>query len=394
MLLIAIFAVIFIHSACSQTAQYSQIYGECLTPRSERSVCVSLMECGDLYNILTKVPLNENDKIYLRRSQCGYAQNSVLVCCPPQSVPRVSTSQPFTSTNRNPPVDQGPPFTDNRNGVVELPQPGVCGTGSTNRIYGGNLTKIDEFPWMVLLEYYKPNNRRGFHCGGSLISSRYVLTASHCVNGRAIPADWRLSSVRLGEWDTGTENDCDEADCSDPPQDVAIERAITHEQYDPNSRGQYNDIALLRLVRPVAFTDWIKPVCLPTASELRDTSFEGITLEVAGWGKTEGGVASRYKLKAQVDGVPLSNCNRVYARQSVQLLSSQMCAGGKVGVDSCSGDSGGPLIGYNTANRGRPYFFLAGVVSFGPNPCALQDWPGVYTRVGHYIDWIKSHMSP
>lgn len=36
-----------------------------------------------------------------------------------------------------------------------LPAPGVCGTDNTNRIIGGEITKIDEFPWMALIEYSK-----------------------------------------------------------------------------------------------------------------------------------------------------------------------------------------------------------------------------------------------
>lgn len=36
-----------------------------------------------------------------------------------------------------------------------LPQPGECGNVISNRIYGGNKTKIDEYPWMALLEYHK-----------------------------------------------------------------------------------------------------------------------------------------------------------------------------------------------------------------------------------------------
>lgn len=44
--------------------------------------------------------------------------------------------------------------------------------------------------------------------------------------------------------------------------------------------------------------------------------------------------------------------------------------------------------------RVRAYYFLAGVVSFGPTPCGLEGWPGVYTRVGNYIDWILQNIMP
>ena len=39
-------------------------------------------------------------------------------------------------------------------------------------------------------------------------------------------------------------------------------------------------------------------------------------------------------------------------------------------------------------------WYLVGVASYGPTPCGRLNWPGVYTRVGHYIDWIVSKMKP
>lgn len=68
-----------------------------------------------------------------------------------------------------------------------------------------------------------------------------------------------------------------------------------------------------------------------------------------------------------------------------------MCAGGSRGFDSCRGDSGGPLMTIdNTAKM--PYWFLAGIISFGPSPCGQENWPGVYTRVGSFVDWIESKI--
>lgn len=59
-----------------------------------------------------------------------------------------------------------------------------------------------------------------------------------------------------------------------------------------------------------------------------------------------------------------------------------------------TGDSGGPLVlanalGGSIAN-GRPNLdIILGIVSFGPNPCATEGIPGVYTRVSSFVDWVN-----
>lgn len=118
-----------------------------------------------------------------------------------------------------------------------------------------------------------------------------MLTASHCVNGRGVVnARYRLVSVRLGEWDTSTEIDCnDDEICAPKPQDIAVAEQISHEGYMPNSQAQQDDIALLRLERSVTLTDFIRPICLPFGSGVRSKIFDGEPLNVAGWGKTETG---------------------------------------------------------------------------------------------------------
>ena len=77
-------------------------------------------------------------------------------------------------------------------------------------------------------------------------------------------------------------------------------------------------------------------------------------------------------MKVNVDGVSLDSCNGVYAREGVQLKNGQICAGGVKGQDSCRGDSGGPLMTVDdTTDPLRPYYYLAGLVSFGPSPCGM-----------------------
>lgn len=67
---------------------------------------------------------------------------------------------------------------------VLLPEPPTCGGEFIdNRIYGGRNTEWYEFPWMAFLEYTKADPTREAICAGSLINSRYILTAAHCVEG-------------------------------------------------------------------------------------------------------------------------------------------------------------------------------------------------------------------
>lgn len=110
------------------------------------------------------------------------------------------------------------------------------------------------------------------------------------MNGKDLPTTWSLTGVRLGEWDTQTDVDCDdsfvdETVCNDPAVDIPIEQKIPHESYDPNASNQHNDIALLRLAQNVPFTTYIRPICLPVDQSIRNNDFVKQTLSVAGWGE-------------------------------------------------------------------------------------------------------------
>lgn len=92
--------------------------------------------------------------------------------------------------------------------------------------------------------------------------------------------------------------------------------------------------------------------------------------------------------------VGLEDCKKAYkAQQNVRLTEKQLCAGGKDQKDSCSGDSGGPLQAAAYIN-GDTRYVQQGVVSFGPKFCGLEGFPGVYTKVSYYMDWILNSLKP
>lgn len=93
------------------------------------------------------------------------------------------------------------------------------------------------------------------------------------------------------------------------------------------------------------------------------------------------------KLQANIKGMDKIQCARMYSRENVHLMSTQLCAGGVSGEDTCHGDSGSPLMVVD--NSENNYYVLAGLVSFGPTPCGLEGWPGVYTRVSEFVSFFK-----
>lgn len=96
---------------------------------------------------------------------------------------------------------------------------------------------------------------------------------------------YQLISVRLGEHNLLTDQDCDVDECAPPVIDNPVAETIVHENY--RAAKNDDDIALIRLANPITFTDWVKPICLPVADKLRQKDFAGAELDVVGFGKTE-----------------------------------------------------------------------------------------------------------
>ncbi|XP_055624127.1 serine protease easter-like [Toxorhynchites rutilus septentrionalis] len=266
-----------------------------------------------------------------------------------------------------------------------LPQPGACGVDASDRIYGGSVTNIDSYPWTAILIFQNSLNTNLYHCGGSLITNRYVLTAAHCIDG--VSEDYNLVGIRLGEWDLKSDTDCNsESICSDAPVDVGIESMVKHADYSRETL--VNDVALIKLNESVTFTDYIAPVCLPIPEIAKTKNTDETTFTAVGWGNTEhkNGTyefGSRYKLHVQLKGVNMTYCNEAYEEE---IIDSQLCAGAEKGEDTCQGDSGGGLVAPVDG-----YYYAYGIVSWGYG-CGRKGTPGVYTRVTSFLDWIEKNM--
>ncbi|XP_062867376.1 enteropeptidase [Trichomycterus rosablanca] len=231
------------------------------------------------------------------------------------------------------------------------------------RIVGGEDAVRGSWPWMVSLHW------RGRHaCGGTLIDSRWIVTAAHCVYGK---------NVHLWNWDVilGLHAQY-ELDTSER-QTHEVDRIIMNPNY--NKRTKESDVALLHLHTSVNYTDYIQPICLPDP----DQHFTaGRRCIIAGWGRlSEGGSVADVLQQAVVPLINNSLCQHFLPEYTI--TDRMVCAGyTEGGIDSCQGDSGGPLV-----CEQDDFWVLAGVTSFGAG-CAQPRRPGVYALVPHYVRWI------
>uniref|UniRef100_A0A3B3T8T1 Zgc:100868 n=1 Tax=Paramormyrops kingsleyae TaxID=1676925 RepID=A0A3B3T8T1_9TELE len=244
----------------------------------------------------------------------------------------------------------------------------VCGQAPLNtRIVGGENAPPGSWPWQANLLQTFPTYQ--IMCGGSLINSKWVLSAAHCFSSTNT-ANW---NVYLGRQELSGTN---------PNEQVrTLSSIFPHPLY--NSSTHDNDLALLELSTTVTFSDFIRPICLAASSS---TFYNGTETWVTGWGNFKYNVplpspATLQELEVLIVGNNKCNCLYGGSIITTNMICAGVLAGGK---GSCQGDSGGPLV----VKQGSVWI-QAGIVSFGYK-CAEPNYPGVYTRVSPYQTWINS----
>jgi secreted trypsin-like serine protease len=223
----------------------------------------------------------------------------------------------------------------------------------TNRVVGGVASAGR--PFMAALLYEKGGNMYQY-CGASVVGTRWLLTAAHC-------------QVKEGEWAIINRSHLQAVGGAK----LRVEHVYIHQQYDPDSHD--NDISLLKLSGDIS--GGISPLSFaaPPAT--------GVRVTTAGWGlTTENGKQSLELREVTVPVVASKQCKSSYGN----LTDNMICAG-EAGKDSCQGDSGGPLF-IDSASGAQQI----GIVSYGVG-CGRSGYPGVYTEVDRYRNWINTTIT-
>ncbi|CAB0038382.1 unnamed protein product [Trichogramma brassicae] len=130
------------------------------------------------------------------------------------------------------------------------------------RVVGGGSSSTGSWPWQVAL--YKEGE---YQCGGSIISDRWIISAAHCF----YKSENEYWVARIGTTKR-------ESLPSPYEQVLRVDYVVTHPNY--NNTGYINDIVLLRLEKPMTFSDYVRPVCLPSREPQHDE-----LCTVTGWGQ-------------------------------------------------------------------------------------------------------------
>ncbi|KAI3382847.1 hypothetical protein SNEBB_000443 [Seison nebaliae] len=233
---------------------------------------------------------------------------------------------------------------------------------SIERIVGGHYSRSNAWPWNIEITSFGNHN-----CGGVIWNRNYVITAGHCIGS----LNARDLTVVVGQTDR-------QKSFESHRKFYGVTKVIVHPKFDQHAKYVENDIAVLRLDKPIYFDSYTMPACYADY----DFNYDLAHCVSVGWGSSyQGGPAST---KLQEADTPVLSNSKCLAKFKTKVNKyKNVCAGNTGGHKGiCGGDSGSPLMCYR-----HGHWFLSGIASFGADNCGDG---AAYTRISGFKDWIDT----
>ncbi|XP_063327225.1 tryptase-2-like [Pelmatolapia mariae] len=246
---------------------------------------------------------------------------------------------------------------------------GLLGNEVRSSIIGAEDAQKGMWPWMVHLNVTSSESKTvKWRCGGTIVAKQWVLTSAQCVAN----LDFHRSFVAIGAYQLQKKSE----------RYMHIGNIVPYVPYRDLGNGNYkNDIALIKLKKPIAFSKDVAQVPLPDKDDTFGPSSE---CWITGWGEVGNGVplkAPETLQQLKISIISQSTCKKTYS----ELEPNTICTSDSKGRGACKGDYGGPLV----CRKGGK-LVQVGIMSSGG--CGPNDRPGVCTEVAKYLTFINDFI--
>jgi transmembrane serine protease 9 len=250
--------------------------------------------------------------------------------------------------------------------------------GISGKITGGTAATPGELPWQVSMQIDPIFGAKYHTCGGTIVSETKIVTAAHCVEGQS------LNQVSIV---AGAHN----MKISEASQQV---RAVARLQYNPDFDNYYlnHDSAVITLAEPLELNDRVQVLRLANENEPAVGNCVN-----SGWGNANPSGGTPAVVPDELQKITLAvvdqdECTDAYSGIN-PVDETMLCVTGldsSAAQGSCNGDSGGPLACKDASGAD----YLAGIVSWGMQPCGQSQYPTVFGRVAAKgnLDFIKANL--
>lgn len=268
----------------------------------------------------------------------------------------------------------------------------------TEIVNGAIIQRPSETHSFFALPTAEKGGKRWLGCGASIISTEHAISSAHCFGGGLDPcAGPREVSLYVG--DVTLKNG--QIEHIPGGKSKRLDATVRcHPSWDGKCSHGY-DVAIMDLATTPP--EWVHPLPLM----LEKSASVGSSLIILGYGDMEAskspltiGGPSPFLRQAQVSlwDAQIESCSKVFAggfgcsdkasEAAGARPEMQFCAGNEQRVDTCSGDSGSPVLAQQTLDQGGSRLVQVGIVSYGGGPnttstneCGDPAWPGMYASI-------------